>query len=201
MSTWNGLKDWTDGEIVYASDMNAYVSNNIGFLFESMPPLRFGAAQAILPSSDAATSTQFESGATDDFTPNWTELVFSGSADNAAQWNFRSWFASSDVTGLKFSAYTTDATASTDDVDIVVSVSSLSGNLATETFNDWTTTTIDEATLEDAAHTLTEYSIPAPAASDWDGLTYGSIGTIQLKRLGSADELPLALHVLRVWVY
>lgn len=200
---WTNPKTWEYGELVYTSDMQAQISDNVGFIFEEFPPNWFGAARAILPSSNAATAAQFETTSGENYSPNWSELIFSGSADQAAQWTFRSWFTASEVTGIKIRAYTTDATASTDDVDIVVSVAAVSGGDAmnTKAFTDWTTATIDAATLEDTAHVFATYTIAAGTATDWDSIAVGDLAVLQVKRLGSADELPLDLHVERVWIY
>jgi hypothetical protein len=198
--TWSGIKDWEEGELVYTSDMNGYVSNNIGLIYEEFPPNFFGADKAIFPSSNAASTNQFESTGSTNIAPNWSELVFSGSADNAAQWNFRSWFRSTDMTGFRFRAYTTDATAATDDVDIVVSIAAISGgdsDINTKAFATLGTVTID-TDLEATAHTLKTYSVPASA---WDGISVADIGIVELKRLGSVDNLPLDLRITRGWFY
>jgi hypothetical protein len=199
--TWNGIKDWEEGELVLDSDMNAYVSNNIGFIFEEFPSNWLGANNSILPSSDAATSTQYQPLGN---APNFKELVYSGSADQSAQWNLRSWFAATDMTGLKIRAYTTDVTAATDDVDIIVSIAAISdgdGSVDSKSFVAWPTVTIPSSDLEDTAHTFKTYSIPASGATDWDGITTGDLCIAQIQRAGSADNLALNLHIERMWFY
>jgi len=200
MTSWTDPPDFDVGQLVTEAHMDN-ISGNLNFLFELLDANVLDVRNANVPLSgiSAAGLQQVESASTDTYKPTWHELTFDADTDEARMWTMRSWFASSDITGLKIE-YTMDTDNTSKTAVMRVQLAAMSDGdtgMASKSFDTDNDTTIS---VPDTGGELDVASLPL---TNFDGVTYGDEVILFLGRIGtdSSDNASGDLKLRRLWFY
>lgn len=193
--TWNGIYTWQDG-LQTDSEMNAYVRDNFNFIHQNMVSLMLPASDAILPSTNAATSTDLESSAG----PRFSALAFADSdiGERAAQWTFYNPFASSDIfssnqifidVALFIPSVASDPRCT---VEFDVGIAAITSGDASINTKAFVTVDSDVSILAGSGSYVSRDNNGARvlAASDFDNAAVGDLCVLQIKRVHPTTPYP-----------